>query len=156
MNEAEKKEYFLSACGRTKGRRCVTNVALFRFKCCIFGLERRSQMALSRGSVRKKGLFFSATAQCTETTAICCDNNDTKDERQSATSVRTRPAFQSKRNRTRGYREVTRIVRINNPPTAYERLIFLTFVLRNSPPDTSITPPGSRVAQCPQVLLRRH
>ncbi len=32
---------------------------------------------------------------------------------------------------------------------------FLTSVLRNSPADTFITSPGSTLAQCPQVLLKR-
>lgn len=31
----------------------MTNVALFKFECCIFGLELKSQMALSRCSVTR-------------------------------------------------------------------------------------------------------
>lgn len=57
----KERTVFLSACGQTKGWRRVTNVALFKSECCIFGLELKSQMALSRCSAQRMltiKLFF--------------------------------------------------------------------------------------------------
>lgn len=46
----------------TKGWRCVTNVALFKFECCIFGFELKSQMALGRCSALGMFFFFKKVA----------------------------------------------------------------------------------------------
>lgn len=67
----------------------------------------------------------------------------------------THLVFHFKRDWVKGYWEVTGIVCIENPLTTNERLTFLTSVLRSSPADTFITLPGSILAQCPQVLLKR-
>lgn len=56
MDEKERRmDCFAFSLG-TKGWRCVTNVALFKFECCIFGLELKPQMALGRCSTPK--MFF--------------------------------------------------------------------------------------------------
>lgn len=67
----------------------------------------------------------------------------------------THPVCQPLKDRARGYGEVTRIVCIDNPLTTNKGLTFLPSVLRNSPADTFITPSGSTLAQCLQVLLKR-
>lgn len=61
----------------------------------------------------------------------------------------------SKEKWARGYGEVTWIVCIDNPLKTNESLTFLASVLPNSPADTFITPPGSTLAQCSQVFLKR-
>lgn len=49
INEKRKKRGLLSLWPSTHGG-CVTNAALFKYECCIFGRELKSQMALGRCS----------------------------------------------------------------------------------------------------------
>lgn len=95
---------------------------------------------------------------CTKTMQICC-NNYTQVEHFSSNKKKikkiTHPVCQPLKDLARGYGEVTRIVCIDNPLTTNKGLTFLPSVLRNSPADTFITPSGSTLAQCLQVLLKR-